>query len=125
MVKTIFAVALGGSVGAVARYLISNAVYAWLGRGFPWGTLFVNVGGSLIMGILFQVFSERYAEHDVWRAALLVGVLGALTTFSSFSLETLQLIQNGEFRLSLMNIAASVILCLVGVWGGLVLARTI
>ncbi|MBF0604335.1 MAG: fluoride efflux transporter CrcB [Nitrospirae bacterium] len=125
MVKTILAVALGGSLGAVGRYLISDAIYAWLGRGFPWGTLFVNVSGSFIMGILFQVFSERYAEHGVWRAALLVGVLGAFTTFSSFSLETLQLIQNGEFRLSLMNIAASVILCLVGIWGGVVLVRTI
>lgn len=77
------------------------------------------------MGVLFQVFLERLPASPVWRAALLVGVLGGFTTFSSFSLETLQLVQNGELKLALVNIGSSVVLCLISVWAGLFFARMV
>ncbi|HIJ83477.1 MAG: camphor resistance protein CrcB [Magnetococcales bacterium] len=121
----ILAIALGGAIGSVGRYLISGWITVWLGRGFPWGTLFVNVVGSFLMGALFQVFSERIPTQTLWRTALLVGLLGGFTTFSSFSLESLQLIQNGELRLFLINVGLSVLLCLICVWAGLSLARTV
>ncbi|MBF0109397.1 MAG: fluoride efflux transporter CrcB [Magnetococcales bacterium] len=125
MNTTLLAVALGGAVGSMGRYLLASSVTSLLGRGFPWGTFAVNIVGSFFMGILFQVFSERHPVLDLWRTGLMVGVLGGFTTFSSFSLESLQLIMQGAWRLAFVNALASVGLCLVGVWGGLSLARTL
>ncbi|MEO5366397.1 MAG: fluoride efflux transporter CrcB [Magnetococcus sp. WYHC-3] len=117
------AVALGGALGAVARYLVTGWVGAWLGRSFPWGTLTVNVTGSLLMGMLFHLLVERWGPAPLWRMLLMVGVLGAFTTFSSFALETLQLLETGLTSSAALNILASVILCLLAVWAGVVLAR--
>ncbi len=124
MVRIVAAIALGGAVGSVGRYLMAQAVSTGLGRGFPWGTLFVNILGSFVMGVLFQVFSQ-HPTREIWRLALMVGVLGGFTTFSSFSLESLQLFLQGEYRSALLYVAASVSLCLVGTWMGLFLARTV
>lgn len=123
MMKQLVAIAAGGALGAVMRYGVSTAVYALAGRGFPYGTLVVNVGGSAVMGLLFVLLVERMDVDAVWRAALLVGLLGSFTTFSTFSMETLALIEQGKGAEALVNVIASVVLCLTAAWVGLVLGR--
>ena len=117
------AIAAGGAIGAVMRYGVSNGVHAMLGRGFPWGTLTVNVFGSLLMGLLYVLMLERMSISAEWRGVLQVGLLGAFTTFSTFSIETLLLLENGETLKALINIVASVLLCLLAVWIGVVMGR--
>ncbi|OUR81876.1 camphor resistance protein CrcB [Cycloclasticus sp. 46_120_T64] len=119
----ILAIAAGGSIGAVMRYLVSTGVYSYLGRGFPYGTLVVNVLGSLLMGLLYELFLQRLAMSAELRAMLLVGFLGAFTTFSTFSIETINLIEQGYLLKAVGNILASVILCVLAAWLGLQLAR--
>lgn len=125
MFKQILAIALGGSFGAVARFLMANGVYALLGRGFPHGTLFVNVSGSFLMGLLTELMLQRFALAVEYRAAILVGFLGAYTTFSTFALETLYLFEEGSLLKGLLNIFLSTVLCVFAVWWGLVWGRTI
>ncbi|MGB0721809.1 MAG: fluoride efflux transporter CrcB [Gammaproteobacteria bacterium] len=119
------AIALGGAAGAVARYGVSTAVYNGLGREFPWGTLAVNVIGSGAMGILFVLFMERMTVSPELRAGLLIGFLGAFTTFSTFSIETLNLMEAGEPLKALANALVSVGACVVATWGGVLLARSL
>jgi len=121
--RTILAVAAGGAVGALLRWWVSQGVYALLGRGFPFGTLVVNAAGSLAMGVVYVLFFERHDIPPEWRAALVVGFLGAFTTFSTFSMDTLLLIQQGEHAKAGMNVALSVVLCIAGCWLGMVAAR--
>ena len=117
------AVAVGGACGALLRWWIAQGVYALLGRGFPFGTLVVNVSGSLAMGVVYVVFFERYDIAPEWRAALVVGLLGAFTTFSTFSMDTLLLIEQGEHARAGLNVVLSVVLCLAGGWLGMAAAR--
>lgn len=117
------AIALGGAVGAVMRYWVSTAVYAWLGRGFPWGTLVVNVAGSLAMGFLYILLLERLTAGPELRALLLIGFLGAFTTFSTFSIETFNLIEQAEIGKALLNMAVSIIACVLAAWAGVILGR--
>lgn len=121
--KQILAIAVGGSLGALLRYGVANGVHALLGRGFPYGTLVVNVSGCLAMGVLYVLLVERLAVSPEWRAALLIGVLGAFTTFSSFSMETFALFEEGERMKALMNVVLSVSLCLAAVWLGVLAGR--
>lgn len=116
------AIAVGGAMGALLRFWVSTGMYALLGREFPYGTLSVNVLGCLLMGFLYIFMLERFTSVE-WRAALLIGLLGAFTTFSTFSLESLNLIQSGETSKAFLNIAASVLLCLLATWLGMQLAR--
>ncbi|HDK38289.1 MAG TPA: fluoride efflux transporter CrcB [Thiolapillus brandeum] len=118
-----FAIAAGGAVGALMRYWVSTAIYAWLGRGFPWGTLAVNLLGSFAMGLLYILLLERLTSGPEVRAFLLIGVLGAFTTFSTFSIETLNLLEDAEFGKALLNAAGSVIICVAAAWLGVVLGR--
>jgi CrcB protein len=124
-VLQILAIAGGGAIGAVARFLISTGVYRILGRDFPWGTLAVNVLGSFAMGVLFVLLLERSLVAPEARAAILVGFLGSLTTFSTFSMETLTLVEQGEPARALLNVATSVLLCLTACWAGIVAARAL
>jgi CrcB protein len=121
--KMILFIAFGGAAGAVLRYGASLGVYSLLGRGFPYGTMFVNVSGSLLMGLLSIVMLERFNIGPEWRAAILVGLLGSFTTFSTFSIETLNLLEQGDMTKAFANIVLSVIVCLAAVWIGISLGR--
>ncbi len=118
------AVACGGALGALARYWLSGVLYKHLGTGFPWGTLGVNVLGSLAMGVVFVLAQDR-GLPDAWRMALAVGLLGAFTTFSTFSIDTLVLLEQGAVARAVMNVLASVALCLAAAVAGVALARAV
>lgn len=120
---TILAIATGGAAGALLRFWCSQTVHGLLGRGFPYGTLTVNVIGSFLMGMLFVLLNERLAATVEWRALLLIGMLGAFTTFSTFSIETLNLVEQGEIYKAGLNVLLSVGLCLCACWLGLILGR--
>lgn len=119
----LLAIASGGAIGAVLRYSISLGTHAWLGRGFPYGTLVVNVIGSFAMGVLYVLLLERLNLSVEMRAALQVGLLGALTTFSTFSMETMLLIENGETVKAVLNVLLSVFICLFATWIGMLIGR--
>lgn len=123
--RELIAIALGGSVGAVARFLVANGIYALVGRSFPHGTLVVNVSGCLLMGLLTELMLQRFALAVEYRAAILVGFLGAYTTFSTFALETLYLFEQGSLLKAFLNIFLSTALCVAAVWFGLVWGRTL
>ena len=116
-------IATGGAFGAVMRYLVSTGVHALLGRGFPYGTLTVNVGGSFMMGFLFIFMIERSSLGPEWRALILIGFLGAFTTFSTFSIETLNLVESGAIARAFTNILVNVITCILATWLGVILGR--
>lgn len=113
----------GAGAGGLMRYWISNATYMLLGRQFPYGTLVVNASGCFVMGLLFTLLLDRFdGVGPSLRALLLIGLLGGYTTFSSFSIETLNLFENGDWMGAGLNIVLSVVLCItltwLGVWGG-------
>ncbi|MCB1867914.1 MAG: fluoride efflux transporter CrcB [Gammaproteobacteria bacterium] len=121
----IISIAAGGAVGALLRFWVSNGVYALLGRGFPYGTLAVNVIGSLAMGLLYVFFLERMTVSAELRGAVLIGLLGSFTTFSTFSIETLNLIEQADFMKAGLNMLLSLFACLMAAWFGLVVGRQI
>jgi fluoride exporter len=122
----LIAVALGGSFGAVLRFLISNGVYQWLGKSFPYGTLAVNIIGSFLMGLLVEsLVLQRVAISLEYRAAILVGLFGSLTTFSTFSLETLYLLEQGNYSKAALNVGISLFACIFAVWLGLLAGRSL
>jgi len=117
----ILAVALGGAIGAVFRFLISTYVHKLLGASFAYGTLSVNILGSFIIGFLFLYFEQTISPYQ--KAILVTGMLGALTTFSTFSLETILMIQNSLYFNALLNIILNVSLSLSATFLGMVLFR--
>ena len=121
----VIAIGVGGALGSVLRYWMSTWVHALAGRGFPYGTLAVNVLGCLAMGFLFVLLVERLSNDTVLRAGLLIGLLGGFTTFSSFSIETFNLIEDGAWLKAALNTAGSVALCVGGTWIGVILGRQI
>lgn len=123
--QQLLAIALGGSCGAVTRFLLGNAIYAWLGRGFPYATVFINVSGSLLMGVLSELLLQRFPLASEYRAAILVGFLGAYTTFSTFSLDTLNLFEAGSLMKAFLNVFLSCVLCLIACWLGLIWGRSL
>jgi len=117
------AIAAGGALGAVLRYWTVLAVHNRLGTNFPYGTLAVNVLGSLLMGFLYIWLLERFVASPAMRGFLLVGILGAFTTFSTFSIETLNLIEAGHTGRALANVLLSVSVCVVAAGVGVYTAR--
>ena len=119
----VLAIGIGGAIGSLLRFWMSTWVHSFAGRGFPYGTLTVNVLGCLVMGVLFVVLTERLSDNVVLRAGLLIGVLGGFTTFSSFSIETFNLIEQGAHLKALANMALSLVLCVGGTWLGVIIGR--
>lgn len=117
------AIAVGGALGAMGRFAMSSQVYNITGREFAWGTLSVNVVGSFLMGLAAVLLIDKLDLSAEWRAFIIVGFLGAFTTFSTFSYETMQYIQEGELTKAVMNIAISVISCLIALWLGMFAAK--
>ena len=117
------AIAAGGALGALLRFWASNWIYALMGRGFPYGTLAVNVVGSLAMGFCYIWLVERTTLGPEWRALVMVGFLGAFTTFSTFSIETVNLLEGGELYKAIINIVLSVVLCVTAAWLGVAAGR--
>lgn len=116
---------IGCGIGGLLRYWVANGTYYWtVGRTFPYGTLIVNTTGSFLMGFLFIIILERFSNiAPQLRAFLLIGLLGGYTTFSSFSIETINLFEQGELFKALLNIGLSVILCVGAAWAGVILGR--
>ena len=119
----LLAIAGGGAIGAVLRYWMSSGVYLLTGRAFPYGTLLVNVLGSLLMGFLYIWLIERTVGGTALRAFLLIGLLGAFTTFSTFSMETLNLLEAGHIARAVLNTLLSVVLCIGAAGAGVIFAR--
>ena len=118
-----FAVAIGGALGAMARYAVSTWIFSISSHKFPYATLSVNVLGSFVMGLLFVFIVERAALPAEMRGLLMIGFLGAFTTFSTFSLDAIGLWQNGHLFLALVYVLATVVLCLVSISSSIWLAR--
>lgn len=123
MLKTLLFIAVGGAFGAAMRFLAQAIVYEIAGRGFPYGTLFVNTVGSFLMGLLSIFLVEKFNLSAEWHMAILVGVLGSFTTFSTFSMETLVLFEQGDLFKAMANILLSVVLCVLAVWAGAYFAK--
>lgn len=121
--RQILAIGLGGALGSVARFVVSNWVYGWLGRSFPYGTFAVNVLGCFAMGALFVIFLDRLSDSAVLRAGVLIGGLGGFTTFSTFSIETFALYEQGSPTIAVLNALGSVASCVLAAWAGVLLGR--
>lgn len=119
MIKTYLFIALGGALGSCLRFFLSSLMLNWLGKGFPFGTLLVNILGSLVMGFVYGLIQHEIVEIVPWRTFIGIGFLGALTTFSTFSLDSLLLLQQGEWVKASMNIVLNVFVCIFCAWLGM------
>jgi CrcB protein len=118
-------IGVGGFAGAVARYVVDGVVAERTGGGFPWGTLAINVSGSFVLGLLFAMSAERAILPADIRGPLMIGFLGAYTTFSTFMLESWRLIESGAWTLAVANLGGSIALGLVAVFLGLTVGRAL
>ncbi len=118
-------IAIGGAAGAVARYLVDSAIAQRASGAFPWGTIVVNVSGSVILGILFALAVERGALPASIRGPVMIGFLGAYTTFSTLMLESWRLWEDGASALALANLVGSSVLGIVAIFAGLTLGRAL
>jgi len=123
--KTAASIALFCAGGGLARYYLSGWVYTLLGRSFPYGTFVVNVIGAYFIGLIMELALRSTVIPDTVRLGLTVGFMGGLTTFSTFSYETFKLLEDGRFLVAFTNVAASVTVCLLFTWLGIVTVRTI
>jgi len=126
-VTSYFWIAIGSALGGMARYWCSGVAARLIGETFPWGTIIVNIVGSFIIGFFATLTGPdgRIFADTLTRQFVMIGFCGGYTTFSSFSLQTLALLQDGEWLLASANIALSVIACLLAVWAGYALAASI
>jgi fluoride exporter len=118
-------IGLGGAIGAMARYAVGDALAGWFGRDFPYGTLAVNLTGSLLIGLILTMLLDRGMASSTSRQLLVGGILGGYTTFSSFSYETMALLQDGRPARAGIYVASSVLLGLAACYAGYLLARTL
>lgn len=123
--KTLLFIGIGGAMGAILRFSITELMSRLLGRGFPYGTLTVNLTGSLLMGVMFVLVQHSVVSPHSWRPFVMVGLLGALTTFSSFSLDTLLLLEQGALLKALLNISLNVTCCIMVAYLGMQLTGSL
>lgn len=123
--NSIFAVAVGGAIGSVLRYLFNIEVTKTLGSGFPWGILFVNVIGCFVMGVIAESLALRFSVSQEMRSFIMTGIMGGFTTFSAFALDTGVLIERDAFGLAGLYVAASVAGSILALFLGLYAVRTI
>jgi len=121
----IVAVAAGGAFGAVGRYLMMNVAGHWLGHGFPYGTLLVNVLGSLALGALIELMALTWSPGEEMRAFLVVGILGSFTTFSTFSLDVVTLIERNNHLEAALYVAGSVFISVIALFCGMAALRQV
>ncbi len=125
MIQKLFLLALAGAVGTLARYGIAGLVQRITGPSFPWGTMTVNIFGCFLAGLLWALFENRWPVSGDIRAMLLIGFMGAFTTFSAFILETGQLARSAEWLSAILNLFAQIGLGLIALTVGAALGRTI
>jgi CrcB protein len=123
--KTAAAIALFCAGGGLTRYYLSGWVYGLLGRAFPYGTFVVNIIGAYCIGLIMELALRSTMLSDSLRVGLTVGFLGGLTTFSTFSYETFKLFEDGQFMVAFVNILASVAVCLLFTWLGIITVRSL
>jgi len=124
-VPTALAIVVAGAFGALARYGLDGWISRRAPTSFPWGTFAINVTGSFLLGLAFVLMTERFRPDPWLRSAVTIGFLGAYTTFSTFSLETYRLVEDGAYGLALANVVGSVAAGLTAVYAGVVLGRAL
>lgn len=117
--KLVISIALGGAIGALGRHYMTGLVAGWFGTGFPWATLSVNVAGSFCLGVLVAAMAVFWSPSPELRTFLEIGILGAFTTFSAFSLETLLLTERHSWDIAALYVSLSVLLSIGGLFAGL------
>ncbi|HAC87946.1 MAG TPA: fluoride efflux transporter CrcB [Gammaproteobacteria bacterium] len=120
---TYLAIAFGGALGALSRYWLTVSIERFNGTGFPLGTFMVNLLGSFLIGLLYILFAEKLSVADQWRPVIITGFLGAMTTFSTFSLDALLLFQQGHYNTALFYVLSSVMICIFAAYVGMQIAR--
>ena len=120
---TYLAIAFGGALGALSRYWLTVSIERFNGTGFPLGTFMVNLLGSFLIGLLYILFAEKLSVADQWRPVIISGFLGAMTTFSTFSLDALLLFQQGHYNTALFYVLSSVMICIFAAYVGMQIAR--
>jgi CrcB protein len=123
--NTVLAIAFGGSLGALARHYLNGSLSSILGGPFPWGIFFINIIGSFLMGVLLILFATHDVPSQPLRAFLAVGFLGAFTTFSTFSLDSVHLIQQGQYYQACLYIVGSVTLSILGLLFGIFCSKIV
>ena len=119
--KALLFIALGGAFGSSLRFGVTELMARLVGRSFPFGTLTVNLLGSLAMGCVFVLVQQGILSHHSWRPFVMVGLLGALTTFSSFSLDSLLLLEQGQWLKAMLNVSLNVVCCIMLTYLGMLL----
>jgi CrcB protein len=123
--RTTIGIGVAGAIGALARYGLDGVISRRAPALFPWGTLVVNLTGAFLAGVLFTVLTDRFAMAPWIRSSLLIGLLGGYTTFSTFTLETYRLLEDGSFLLAAANGVGSLVGGLAAVYAGVVVGRAV
>lgn len=124
MIKILF-IGLGGAIGAISRYLLSGWFQSKYDSLFPLGTFMVNMIGTFLLGFLFVLFTEKYLLNSTLRSVITIGILGAFTTYSTFSIETINLIEISMWKSAILNVVLSIFVGLIFGWLGIMLAKSL
>ncbi|ATG75443.1 fluoride efflux transporter CrcB [Zobellella denitrificans] len=123
--KTLLFIGMGGAIGAILRFSVTELMGRLFGKGFPFGILSVNLAGSLLIGVVFVLIQQGVVGAHSWRPFFVVGMLGALTTFSSFSLDTVLLLEQGHWLKAVLNVSLNVVCCIIFTYLGMQLTGSL